>query len=175
MKIKFECKWGKNKYLNIYLIITVLIMFGAFWVGYELISGLSDASEIKKLFWGIILSIDTATAVALAFLAYFGYKDYAKGEDEIQIVLDVDGKEYRVDELKLLRKFFTRAEILGVLGMIQNDSTGRFDFKYLSDFEFLDQINDIQKGKKDKMIIKLNKDEFNKFFSKYFQGKGSYE
>ena len=164
-------KWG-DKYKNLFwfLLITVVIM----WFAEKFVIS-KNTQDYSEYIWNFLSSLDTATAIALSVLAFLTYLDYAKGEDEIQIVLDVDGKEYRVDELKLLRKFFTRAEILGVLGMIQNDSTGRFDFKYLSDFEFLDQINDIQKGKNDKMIIKLNRDEFNKFFSKYFQGKGSNE
>jgi len=162
--------WNKYKNLFWYVVITFVIL----WFVMEFI-GFKHIQESDNYIWGILLSLDTATAIALSVLAFLTYLDYAKSEDEIQIVLEVDGKEYRVDKLKLLRKFFTRGEILGVLGMIQNDSTERFDFKYLSNFEFLEQINEVQKGKKDKMIIKLNRDEFNKFFSKYFETRSSYE
>jgi len=70
--------------------------------------------------------------------------------------------------LKLLRKYITRAEILGVLGMIQNDSRVRFNLDYAGSPKFLEQINKVQKGKKDEIVVKVSEKEFFKYFSKYF-------
>ncbi len=155
--------WNKYKNLFWFFLITLIIfLFVAHYIGFVKVQN-SD-----NYIWGVIVTLDTATAIALAILAVLAYIDYAKGEDEIPVILSVDGKEVKESKLKLLRKYTTRNEVLGILGMIQNDSTGRFDFKYLSNFEFLEQINDVQRGDRDKVIIKLTKKEFIKYFSNFF-------
>jgi hypothetical protein len=156
--------WDKYKNLVWFCLVTVIIVWFVWaYVGFE------NVQASKNLLWGFILSVDTATAIALAVLAFFAYYEYAKGEDEIPVVLNVDGTEFKDEKLKLLRKSISRSEILGVLGMIQNDSKQRFDFKYMVDFEFLEQINSVQKGQKKKVVVYLTKKEFIKYFSNFFK------
>ena len=156
--------WQKYWNLVVFVIITIFVVLFA-WLRI----GFNHINDTSSRIWGVLLSMDTATAIALAVLAFFAYYEYAKGEDEIPVVLNVDGTEFKDEKLKLLRKSVSRSEILGVLGMIQNDSKQRFDFKYMVDFEFLEQINSVQKGQKKKVVVYLTKKEFIKYFSNFFK------
>jgi len=110
-------------------------------------------------FWGVL---DTSSAVALAILAFLAYKNMIKEEDTIPIFFNIDGKEIDTN-LSLLRKNCTRGEIVGVLGMMQKDTKKRFSFSTKELPVFLKHIQDIQKGKEDKVIINMTKEEFEQF------------
>jgi len=138
--------------LTIYL-ITFVLGIAAYY--------LQEAKIVNHIwdYWGVI---DTSSAVALALLAAVAYWEYIKGEDKIKIYFLVDGK--KVDtKLSLLRKDFSRSELMGVLGMIQKDQDKRFKISYFQNPAILEDIQKIQKGDGDEFIIELKQEEFEKF------------
>jgi len=106
--------------------------------------------------------LDTASAVALAAIAIWGYFEYIRSEDVIKIYFDVDGQKIDTG-LSILRKDFSRGELLGVLGMIQKKQVNRFELKELKDPAILKKIQSIQKGKDKEFILKISKDELDQF------------
>jgi energy-coupling factor transporter transmembrane protein EcfT len=142
--------WLKNgKY--VYIFIFLLFLFLGF---------------IIKIFfeeiWNWFGVIDTASAVALAILAFLGYVEYARGEDEVELVFDVEGKREPTG-LTILRKNFTRSEIGGILGFIQKDQGKKYNLRFLKTKKFLNDIHAIQKGKDKEFIIPMSKQEREQF------------
>jgi len=119
-----------------------------------------------KLYWPTAWEwfgvIDTASAVALAFLALFGYVEYIRMEDKIEILFDLDGQKIDTG-LSLLRKNFMRSELLGVLGMIQKEQKGRFNLSFFQEPASLDRIQKIQKGKAKEFHIPITSEEIDQF------------
>jgi len=148
-----------------------LILFGVITVILTLIGVCSDFCSKGKLLWDFSSIVDTATAIALAVLAAIAYFEYAKGEDEIKIYLDVEG-EKKDTQLRLLRKDVSRGEVLGILGMIQNKNSGRFENSKFRNkeilLEFLNNIMEVQKGNRDEIVVPISKEDFEKYFSEYF-------
>ncbi len=113
-------------------------------------------------YWEILQAIDTATAIALALFAFFGYIEYFRSENSIKIFFDIEGK--KVDTgLSLLRKNFTRNEVLGVLGMIQKDQEKRFRLSFFQDKKVLEKLQQIQTGKDREFVIKMSEKEAEQF------------
>ncbi len=135
----------------ILLVVFVIVM----------IAGLVVRNYNKDL-WGWFSAFDTASAVALAILAFWGYVEYAKGEDEIELIFDVEGKREPTG-LTILRKNFTRSEIGGVLGFIQKDQEKKFRLKYLKTKKFLKDVHIIQKGKNKEFVIPMSEKERDQF------------
>ena len=140
----------RYKILFIFIIITII---GA--VSYYLWGGNS------KL-WVFYSTIDTASAVALSVLAFFAYLEMIKSEDVIKIYFRVNNQLINTN-LSLLRKDCTRSEVLGILGMIQKDGKSRFNIKSLKNPKILNELQNIQKDKSDKLVIDLLQDELKIF------------
>jgi len=121
---------------------------------------------VSKIFfpniWKWFSIIDTATAVALAFLAGWGYFEYAKSEEPVKIFFDIDGK--KVDTgLSLLRRNFTRSEVMGVLGMIQKKQKEKFELQFMKQKAILEKLQKIQTGKDKEFVIKMSQKESEQF------------
>jgi hypothetical protein len=116
----------------------------------------------SSLLWEVYGTLDTASAVALATLAFLGYMEYTRLEDKIKVCFDVDGEKIDTG-LSLLRKNCTRSEIFGLLGMIQKDTKKRFEVAFMKDLSLLDSLQKIQKGKDNSFIIPLSKKELAQF------------
>jgi len=108
--------------------------------------------------------LDTASAVALAILAFFGYLEFVRSEDSIKIYFDKDGQSIDT-KLSILRKNFTRSELMGVLGMIQKDTKTRFEIQSLKDLSILEKLQQIQKSKDKEFHIIVTDEELNQFYS----------
>ena len=112
--------------------------------------------------WELWETIDVALAVALGLMAFLAYKDFISSEDEIKLYFKIN--ENKKDTgLRLLRKNFTRSEILGVLGMIQKDPKDRFNIKYMKNKKFLEDLNKLQKGNDKKFVLLMTEEEFGNF------------
>jgi amino acid permease len=111
--------------------------------------------------WNWFGVVDTASAVALAVLAFLGYSEFIRSEEAVKIFFEIDGKEYDTG-LSLLRKNFTRSEVMGVLGMIQKNQE-RYKLSFFQDKSILKKLQDIQTGKEKKFLIKMNKEEAKNF------------
>jgi hypothetical protein len=91
-------------------------------------------------------------------------QEKARQNKRIRVVLRY-GSESLELPVELRRKEFTRAEVLGRLGMIpMKDKGKRFSLNYLGDQEFLKQLNKIREGEGDSiLIIPCNQEEFEQF------------
>jgi len=117
-----------------------------------------DSSWLWDL-WGII---DISFAVSLGVLAFLAYRELIRSEDEIKIYFLVDTQEIDT-KLTILRKDFTRGELMGVLGMIQADPKQRYVIDELSDRQILSKIHAIQKGKDLRFVLTVNAKELEQF------------
>lgn len=120
-----------------------------------------------KWIWNLYSALDTASAVALSVLAFFGYMEYSKSEDKIRIYFLVDDEKTLDTELSVLRKNCTRSELFGILGMIQKNPKNRYDIQYMRDKSLLQKLQDIQKGDLDKFIIPITTTELAQFELNY--------
>ena len=147
------------------------------------IGGLEDMSEIKKListpllvfiiittvgfisiiymgdkFWlsKIYAALDVASAVALAVLAFMIYFKYGKQLQPIAIIVEQNNEKSELP-IKVLRKNFTRSELFGLLGAL--DKNSNFKIHYTSSIEFFKDIEDIQEGKKDTLLLKMTESD----------------
>ncbi len=130
-------KWfeGSKLYLTIFLLLTI----GGLSIRYLL--------GEQSILWGIWSSVDVAFAVSLGVLAFFAYREMLSEEDAIALSFDI------VDEpneasiplgISVLRKECTRSEILGILGMIQQKSTERFNYETTLLKPLLEEIATVQ-------------------------------
>ncbi len=134
--------------LGLYIVIFIFGILAYYLQELNIVKGIWD-------FWGVL---DTSSAVALALLAFFAYYNYTKEDDVIKIYFEINGD--KIDSnLSLLRKEFSRSEILGLLGMIQKDQEKRFKLAYFQNPEILKAIQKIQKGEGKEFTIKLQEDE----------------
>jgi len=126
--------------LLVFLLIT-LIGFVSIYIGGENL-------WISKIY----ASLDVATAVALAVLAFMAYYQYGEQLQPISIYIEKEGHREELP-VKILRKNFSRSEVFGLLGALDKESS--FKISYTSSIEFFKDIEDIQASKKDSLIIKL--------------------
>jgi len=151
----------KKVYERYFVIIVPFIV----WVIGMLIYYIAGEESFIWKLWG---TIDVALAVALGLMAFLAYKDFISSEDEIKLCFKINENK-RDTGLRLLRKNFTRSEILGVLGMIQKDPKDRFNIKYMKNKKFLHDLNKLQKGTDKEFILLMTKEEFTKFDLDGFQ------
>jgi len=112
--------------------------------------------------WKVFNIFDTSSAVALAILAFFGYLEFVKSEQPIKIYFDMDGKSIDTG-LSILRKNFTRGELMGILGMIQRDSRSRFEIESLKEISFLKKLQEIQTKSEKEFHIAVTEQELAQF------------
>ena len=143
----------RYKILFVFIIITIIGVLFYYLLG-----------ENSKL-WVFYSTIDTASAVALSVLAFFAYYEMTKSEDVINIYFRVNNQLIDTN-LSILRKDCKRSEVLGILGMIQKDSKSRFDIKSLKNPKILNEFQNIQKNKSNKLVIDLTQDELKYFILK---------
>ena len=142
----------------------LLIYFGITVAGFILyLLSIYFKFELFKTFWNLWTAVDSSFAVALGILAFRVYKDMAKEEDIIELKFKIDDNEPIPTGLSLLRKHFTRSEIMGVLGMIQKDQNKRYKLDFFQNKQVLDKIHKIQKGKDKEFIITMDKKEAEQF------------
>jgi len=142
------------KYLKSPLAIFLAVLISGLFIRYFF----GENSAVWS-FWSVL---DTSSAVALAVMAFFAYKNMLRDEDEIELYFKVQNKTYPIN-LKLLRKDCTRGEILGLLGQLQRKTTNRFHFNPKNLKSFLQEINKVQKGKEKKLFIPIEQQEFEQF------------
>ncbi len=114
--------------------------------------------------WDIYGVLDVASAVALSVLAFLGYMEFIRSEDEIEIVFNIEG-EHKSTGLSVLRKDCTRSEIMGILGMIQKNPKEKFSISYMKEPKMLKDLYAIQKGSAKRLVIPLTKEEAKQFIS----------
>ena len=143
-------------YWNHYSVLILFVMLSFAGIFTFFIFG--EESSVWQL-WQVV---DTSFAIALGVLAFFGYKEFMLSQDEIKIYFKVEGKTIDTG-LSLLRKDFSRSEVLGILGMIQCHPKERFDLHASREQWFLEDIQTIQKGKKKVFVLPMSMAEFEQF------------
>jgi len=118
--------------------------------------------------WEVWSALDSASAVAIAVLVFMGYLAYIRAEEYVGIYLK-NGDTLYDTGLGVLRKDCTRSEVLGILGMIQKDGVSRYNIAYLKKPEFLRMLYDVQRARRDKVVIELKDEEMKQFDPRVFQ------
>ena len=119
--------------------------------------GLESMNEFMTLFESLTWTfIDAcATALTLGLVFWNCYQNY-KQNQEIEIFILHNGVKTKLP-IKLIRKNFTRAEIFGVLGAFDKDS--KFTIAHTSTVVFFEDIEQIQKGKKNEICITITEND----------------
>jgi len=118
----------------------------------------------RSAIWSFWSAVDVSFAVALGVLAFFAYREMVRGEDEVRLFFDVEGLPEPVDTgLSLLRRDCSRGEVIGVLGMMQRRTEQRFVYDPAHLGELLQEINRVQKGKEERLLIPISQKEFEQF------------
>lgn len=116
----------------------------------------------KSWLWIFWEAIDVAFAVALGVMAFLAYKEFIQSEDEIKIYFNIEGRELDTG-LSLLRKDCSRGEILGILGMMQQKTEQRFSLETHRVPILLKELQEIQKGNADKIVVDMSQKEFEQY------------
>ena len=122
------------------------------------IVGFASLTICGNKFWlsKIYIAFDVASAVALAILAFMVYFKYGKQLEPITIVIEKDTEQTELP-LKIIRKNFTRSEVSGILRAL--DKGSEFNISYTSSLDFFNDIEKVQEGKKDMLVIKLGTED----------------
>ena len=139
-----------NKILLTFILLTLLGIIVRFLGGEN------------SILWSIWNVVDVSFAVSLGILAFIAYKDMIREDDEISIYIKVNNNLINTG-LIILRQDCTRSEVQGLFGMIQKDSSFRYNITYMKKRAFLKNLHKIKKGKSKKLIIPLTTQEFEQF------------
>ncbi len=139
-----------NKLLLSSLVIALLLfVFGHFF------------DLLHSLYWQYI------DAFATTLTLYLVWEDYLmrKNEnDKINIFFELAPDKKKVQlQPSIVRKFFSRQELQGILANHLNKGVTRYDIKYLASEEYFQNIYEIQTGDKTELIIHLESDEIEQF------------
>lgn len=118
----------------------------------------SDDGSWLKL-WG---ALDVSFAVSMGIIAFMAYLEFIKAEDEIKIYFEVEGKQHDT-RLSLLRKDCTRSEVNGILTMPLKSEHHFHKLEYMKNRDLLQDLQAIQKGKKDRLVMPMSAVEFEQF------------
>jgi len=142
--------WNRNAVLIIFVGVTILGLL------------LKYTTNEDSFIWELWSTVDVSLAVSLGVMAFLGYREYISLEDEISIYFEREGIEIDTG-LTILRKNFTRGELMGILGMIQQDQQAKYSLAYLKNKEILHFIHAIQKGEKSRFVLPLSDTEIEQF------------
>ena len=135
------------------------------------IGGLEDMNDINitgitTWFAGATWSVIDAfiTIVTVLGVLYALYKHYRQSQPIKLLFKVVDKNDKLIDiPLSLTRRNVTRAELTGLMGMIQKDSTKRHNIVYTSNDNYLQSIYSIQNAKSSQLIINITSKELEQF------------
>lgn len=120
---------------------------------------------------GSIADILGILGAIAAFLAWIQSRKVSKELDKerqrkdkkIRVVLCHDDATLELP-MEMRRAEFTRAELLGRLGMLPTENGKRFSLGYLNTAEFLNRLNEINMGNEnDILLIPCTVEEFKQF------------
>lgn len=118
-----------------------------------------------EYFQSTVSFLDTVTIFFAFFAMLAAGKNYLndrKQLQEVQICFNHMGQKLPLD-LGIMRKHISRAEVMGILGVIQKDSRDKYNIDYLSTPEFMENIFRIQKGELDEILIEVSSKELEQF------------
>ena len=144
----------KNWLKRYSVLVTFIVMTG---IGLNIRYMLGEESFLWNL-WSVI---DVSFAVALGIMAFLGYREFISSEDEIKIYFQVGNKKIDT-KITLLRKHFTRSELMGILGVIRKEKEP-YDIAELSSRELLSKFHTIKKEREKEFILKLTQEELEQF------------
>ena len=117
--------------------------------------------ESMSSFQEVITWMDWITIV-FAFFAMLGAGvNWWNNKKQLQkITIYFNDKKLNLD---ITRKDVTRQELQGILGILRKDMKTNYHVEYLSSIEYLDKIYQIQKCKKDALVIIITDKESKQF------------
>lgn len=151
-----------KKTINRYLVLVTFLLITCMGLA---IRYFTDEKSWIWEFWSVL---DVSIAVALGVMAFLAYKEFIQSEDVIKIYFNVAGQE-KDTGLSLLRKECSRGEILGVLGMMQRKTKERFSLEGKKLPILLKELQEIQKGNEDKIVVDMTQEEFEQYDIEQFQ------
>ena len=111
----------------------------------------------------ILDKITIVFAFIIMILTIYNWVQYRKMQQKIKIILLINNEQKPLP-LTILRRHFTRAEILGVLGVFDKDS--QFTIHHTATEKFFNDIQAVQLGKQDEIIIPIrNNDKFDYYLT----------
>ncbi|EAJ6142276.1 hypothetical protein BVH42_04145 [Campylobacter lari] len=113
--------------------------------------------EIFKLMIEILDQCTIVFSFITMLIVVLSFKQKLKENNEITIILQTNSQSKTLP-VKILRRNFTRAELLGYLG-IYNNSTQNFNIAYLTEPQFMQDVLNIQKGKANSITIFIREDD----------------
>jgi len=125
-----------------------------------------NITGITTWFAGATWSVIDAfiTIVTVLGVLYALYKHYRQSQPIKLLFKVVDKNDKLIDiPLSLTRRNVTRAELTGLMGMIQKDSTKRHNIVYTSNDNYLQSIYSIQNAKSSQLIINITSKELEQF------------
>ena len=117
------------------------------------------------MFEKIITYLDYVTIVfafVIMILTFLNFLREKKQLEKITIVFLLEDEEMVVDD-NLTRKDCQRSEIQGILRTKLKKEKNFYDIDFLKNRDYFENIYEIQKAKKDKLVIRLSNDEFEQF------------
>lgn len=121
--------------------------------------GLESMNEFMTLFESLTWTcIDGLITLLTLLLVILNWCQNHKQNKQIEIFINFkdDGEIIKLP-IRLIRKNFTRAEIFGVLGAFDKDS--KFTIAHTSTVVFFEDIEQIQKGKKNEICITITEND----------------
>jgi len=117
--------------------------------------------ESMSSFQEVITWMDWITIV-FAFFAMLGAGvNWWNNKKQLQkITIYFNDKKLNLD---ITRKDVTRQELQGILGILRKNMKTNYHVEYLSNIEYLDKIYQIQKCKKDALVIIITDKESKQF------------
>ncbi len=123
--------------------------------------GLDQLPVQLKLIHGIVVFCSVSSALFSGWSLIYQGMEAKRKKQKVKIILSNGGKQFTLP-WELRRGEISRAEILGVIGMIQQGQ--RFSVEYLNTSNFLDNLTQAIDGSGEgKIIIPCNDEEYSKF------------
>ena len=113
--------------------------------------------------------LDKFTIIVASIAAVASGRNWWRNRKQLQkikIYFQTPNEKIHLEKFDITRKSLTRSELMGILSIIQKDSTVRYNIEHLGTKEFFQDIFDIQNSKKDELVIKLTQKELEQFMIK---------
>ena len=124
----------------------------------------------SEIWASVDASFTLVSIILTASTLFFSFRNWRNNKkqkkvslEKIKIYFEVDSIVENEHRFEIIRKFFTRAEIAGVLSFLQKDSRDRYNINYLMTQKFFDDINKVQNNKSNFIIIKISNKQQQKF------------
>ena len=112
-------------------------------------------------FQNIFDFMDKVTIFVSFITLFFVFRNWNNNRKQLnKIPIYFNDKRLNLD---ITRQDISRAELQGILGILRVNMKTNYHIEYLTKIDYLDTIYKIQKGKLDKLVIKITERELKQF------------